>query len=159
MPVAGTFITETDCQDELSAEVWQRILDDNADGAPDANPGQRLIDYSESFVLGRLGPQYPLATLIAMGTGVMNEVKRLMLDAVRVRAYQRHPAYIRGDWQTLLVMLRQDLKELRDRVANLGVATAPEPAANEIGWVESGSATEPDPEEAVFLGPDAMGHF
>lgn len=159
MPVAGRYLIEQDCKDRLSAQVWQLICDDNSDGTADVTPAQRLINDAESYVEGRLGPMYSLAVTRLQGTAVCNEVKRLSLDAVQIRAAQRWPSYYRYDWVTMDQLIRRDLKDLREQIAQLDTEVAPEPATNTIGWVESGDDVETDPVEATFLGPGAMGVF
>ncbi len=159
MPVAGTYLTEQDCKDRLSPEVWQRILDDNADGTADTSPAQRLVDDVEGFVEGRIKPIYDLAKLRALGTGCPNEVKRICLDVLEAYAMRRHSGYIRGDWRAIMAEAREDLRSLRLQECELDTDGDPEPAANTGGLVESGDVDDPTPVEPTFLGPGRMGIF
>lgn len=161
MAIIGKYVNEADCQAKLSAEVWQRILDDDANGTADEAPGQLLVDDAESFVESKLGGAYPLAVLRAQGRlAVAHEVRRLVLEVLKAFAVERHPAYIRADWVAILGQARVDLKELRGRIAQLDTVTAPEPGIYDTGMVaQSGDQDSPEPADATFLGVGKMGDF
>ena len=162
MPITGYYITDSDAEDRVSAPVWRRVLDDNADGTPDTNPATRLIKASESYVEGFLAPVYSLTVLRAFTpTNCPQEVRRLCLDVLESYVGRRHPGYIKSDWKTTFEYARRDLMDLRKQVTRLDLphGTAPEPAANVDPFVESGDVDEPDVVTPTFIGPGAMGDF
>lgn len=122
----------SDLQARLSAETVKQILDDDNDGTADTEPLARLRADSDSYVLGALRGIYDLTVIQASPP---NEVKRLSLDAGVMYCAQRHPEYVRRDWEKLKRALDQDLDALRLGKRRLDVVGSPEPAANEGGSV------------------------
>jgi len=160
MAIVGKYINEDDCKARLSASVWIRICDDDADGVADDDPGQLLVSTAEGFVEGRLGGIYDLATMRAQGrASIAHEVRRIVLDVLEAYAIRRHPSYIRGDWRMKLDDARKDLADIRQQIAQLDTADAPEPAAKVGGEAQSGDPDDTEPVAAVFLGPGKMGLF
>ena len=154
----GTYITQTDLEDRLSAAVIRDILDDDADGFVDDNPLDRVIADAESYVEGFLRVAYDLETVRALGTSVPNEVKRLCLDIATAYLWERHPEYIRADGDKLLMRARLELVDLRRGLTRLDIVGDPEPPANRGGEARSGDADEPTPVNA-FKNPTDFGIF
>jgi phage gp36-like protein len=152
--VAYPYITKTDLENRLSAEVLVQICDDNNDGTADTGPVARLCADSSSKVAGYLRGTYDLA---AVAANPPNEVIRLTLDVAVAYAAQRHGEYVRRDWGPLMKAAEHDLENLRKGLTRLDVIATPEPAGNTGGTVRSGNPLLPEPPPKLFA--DGTGDF
>lgn len=149
----GAIISQTELENRMSVAVVRAILDDNNDGAADANPVAQLIDDAESKVMSYYQPTYG-ATLPA---SIPKELKRMTLDVAYAMAAQRHPEIVRGvDWEKRMLAAERDLNRMRKRETTLGIDTAPEPSALDGASIVSQTADEDEPKK-YFV--DDMGDF
>ena len=155
----GTYINQSDIEDRLSADIVQRILDDDADGFADTGPVDRAIADAEGYVEAFLRVAYDLAVIRALGTDVPNEIKRLILDVVTAYLWERHPEYVRADGNALLARARQELIDLKRGLTRLDIVGSPEPPANRGGDVRSGDPDEPEPAPKFFNDPNSFGVY
>jgi hypothetical protein len=136
-------ITIEQLEARLSATGVTRLYDDDNDGEADDEPIAQLCRDASSKVRGKLGPVYDPDNITA---DAADEVVRVALDQAFAMAVQRFPEVMKfHDWEKLMAQADKDLKELRNGMANLGVNTPPEPAANQGGRVTSGNPNRPTP--------------
>lgn len=158
----GTYVTIADAEGRISSRVLVAIFNDEGDGSLSAAEEDVVEDFIsdaesevEQVVQATYGPG-GLAWLQALGTNAPRAVKRLVLDIFEVRAYRRHPEYVRAEWLEREKCVERSLKELRLRDVQLPHASEPE-AQNEGGVVLSGDPDDTDPRPHVFL--DGTGDF
>lgn len=136
------YFTSDDLEDRLSRDVVRQILDDNNDGAADANAVDRLLKDASSKVASYLRGTYDLD---AVKTNTPNEVVRLALDVAEALAARRHPEHVKGkDWEKLMRAVESDLTKLRNGVTRLDVIGTPEPAKNVGVQFASGDPNKPE---------------
>lgn len=127
------------------------------DEEADADVVARVIEDAESYVESFLRGVYNLDTLRAQGTSCPTEVKRLCLDVATAYIWQRHPEYVRADGEAILRRVRNELTDLRKGITRLNVTSAPEPAENQGGIVESGDPDDTEIKDKFFV--DGLGDF
>lgn len=149
--MTSAYFTQADLEKRLSTDTVNAIYDDANAGSASAAPIAALIADSSSKVDSYLRGIYPLPLTV-----VPNEVKRLALDVAVAYAAQRHSEYVRRDWKTLMEQVERDLKSLRRGETRLDIQTTPEPAANEGGFVQNGTAADPATPFKMF---ENMGDF
>lgn len=121
------WITQADLESRVSAAVVRRLLDDDRDGTADDNAVTRVIADSCAKVAGYVSPVYTRADVDA---AVPPEVVRLSLDVAVAYLAQRHPEFVRRDWEPLMKYADAELKAMRAGKTNLGVDGSPEPAVS-----------------------------
>lgn len=146
--------TQGQLEARLSKTTVTRIFDDDNDASADSDPIAGLIRDATSKVRAWLGPTYDLDQI---DPTKQDEVVRLALDVASAMAAQRHPEYVRIDGYKMMEQAERDLTTLRKGLTNLGIKTAPEPAANQGGEVESGDPDFPDIKPKFFI--DGTGDF
>lgn len=166
MAATGNYITETDVDQRITARTKLDIFDDDGSGDLSAAEETTLSDFildAESEVEDVIKKTYGNAGLIwlrAEGTDAPRSIKRLCLDAFEVRAFRRHPSYIRAQWVEREKALADDLKALRVREIELATTDPTddlEPAVRDGGEVRSGDPDATTPLDKVFL--DGTGIF
>lgn len=161
MAIGGTYLTSANITARITAEVLAQIFDDDRDGVADEQIVNEFIADAESDVEEVLQKTYGpggLTTIRALGTSAPRGVIRRMLDRFEVRAYRRHPEYIRAAWVEREKAIDADLEALRVRELELdNEGAAPEPAVNEGGDVRSGDPDDPCPVPPFFI--RGMGAF
>lgn len=155
MPFEPLF-TKKQLEDRLSATVVRRIYDDNNDGTADTDPIEQLRLDASSKVRGKLGPVYNPELLLG---ALADELVRIGLDQAVAMAAQRFPEVMRKDWEKLMTQADKDLSELRKGIANLGVNTSPEPAANVGGEVIADDQLLEDEPQQFWTGDGGTGIF
>ena len=147
------YIVQADLEQRISAERLKQIYDDNNDGTVDTDPIARLCKDASAKVAGYLRGVYDLAVIAA---DPPEEVIRLTLDVAVAYAAQRHPEYVKRDWEKLMRAAESDLMRLRKGETRLDVVSTPEPAANEGGSVVSTTVDADGQPGRIF---DDMGDF
>lgn len=143
------YITQSDLENRISANVVRRIFDDDGDGTADAAAITRILADASAKVAGYLRTMYTLADIEA---STPEEVKRITLDVAVAYLTIRNPEYFRGDGAGLLKIAVDELKALRTGESRLDVEGSPEPAENAGGLVEEGdpSLYQPDTFKPTF---------
>lgn len=149
--MTSAYFTQTDLELRLSTEVVKQIYDDDNSGSAKSDAIDALVSDASSKVDSYLRGIYTLPLAV-----VPNEVKRLALDVAVAYAAQRHAEYVRRDWKPLMEQVEKDLEKLRLGKTRLDVQTDPEPGANEGGFVQNGTASDPNTPFKVFSN---MGDF
>lgn len=155
----GTYIEAADVSRRLGPETYAAIFDDDRNAAADTAVVDDFILDAESEVeqvIERVYGDAGLAALQALGTNCPRSVKRMVLDLLELRAYRRHPGFIRaynasGEREKVV---REDLNKLRLRELDLGTTGEPETAiADQVKHQSSdaNSATR-TPREPTFIG-------
>lgn len=151
-------ILQSDLEDRLSADEVVAILDDNNDGAADANPVLRLLADAISFVEGAAAPHYLLTTMRALSP-VPNDLIRLILDAAEWMAVKRHPEVQRGHaWDKLREVNRQDILDWAKGMRRLDTDGPPEPSLTQGGKTVS-EIGQPPPNASPPKVFDDMGDY
>ena len=147
--MAGLLLwSQTDLEDEITAEVAIRFLDDDRTGAIDAAPLLRLQERSAGYVISGLQHAYPqlITAITAWQADLDNVPERLRSLALNVAiAYlaKRHPEVIKLDWKSLMDHADASIARIRkEGLDSLGIETTPEPAANHGGT--RGGGTDDD---------------
>lgn len=152
-------ITQEDLEHRLSAAVVRQIFDDDSDGTADEDPVARLLADAISEFYDWLTPVYGAPPWPTVPEGA----KRLQLDFAVAYAAMRHPEYVRRDAKALLEHVHNQIKLHREGLKSFGIATAPEPAANQGGFVWDGGPDTSEPPKTFFLpganGCGGMGDF
>lgn len=151
--MAYPYITQSQLEARLSAEVVRQIYDDDNNGSADASPIAQLLADASAKVASYLRGIYDLTAVAATPPA---EVTRLALDVAVAYAAQRHPEYVRRDWQALMRAAEGDLEKLRKGTTRLDVVGSPEPGANQGGSVSSVTTDADGLPARVF---DDMGDF
>jgi phage gp36-like protein len=123
------FISREQLEARLGVRVVKDIYDDNLDGTADDNAIDRLRADASSKVAARLG-SYPNAF-----TTIPEEVVRVTLDAAVAMAAQRHPEYVRRNWEPLMTQVDKDLDAIQKAKARLDAQGSPSTATNVGGLV------------------------
>lgn len=163
MAATGRYIVQTDVTSRLSSRVLIVIFNDEGDGSLSTAEEDVIEDFildAESLVEQQVSKTYGKAGLTwlrAQGTSAPRAIKRMALDLFEVRAYRRHPEYVRAEWQEREAAVLRDLEALRVRELELDTVADPEPAQNEGGTVESGDPDDTTPADKFFL--NGLGAF
>jgi len=166
MAATGDYITQADVEGRLTAAIVRLVYDEDGTGiiaaGAEENALRDIILDAENLVEETIRKVYGDAGLTwmrAQGVDAPRSIKRRCLDAVRLYIFERHPKYIRLDFDKEWARFRADLERLRVREVELAVAAdaSPEPAMNEGGDVQSGDPDDTDPRDKSFL--DGTGAF
>lgn len=144
--------------------MLRQLFDDDASGgalsAGEESALQDFIKDAESEIeqaISKIYGKAGLTWLRAQGTSAPRAVKRMILDLFEVRAFRRHPSYIRAEWIEREKAIERDIERLRLREYELDVLSDPDPAVTDGGEVRSGDPDDTEPKDKVFL--DGMGIF
>lgn len=157
MAAAGRYLTQADVTGRLSSRVLVAIFNDDGDGSLSTAEEDVVEDFildAESEVEQQVAKTYGKAGLVwlrAQTTSAPRAIKRMALDLFEVRAYRRHPEYIRAEWQERETAVQRSLTALRVRELELDTIGSPEPAVNEGGAVESGDPDDTTPAVKFFI--------
>lgn len=160
MAATGNYITQTDVEARLTAATVQLVYDDDGSGGviagDEENALRDIILDAENLVEESIRKTYGEDGFTWMrdtGTGVPRSIKRRCLDGVRLYIFERHPTYIRIDFDRAWERFNADLKRLRVREVELAVAAgaSPEPAMNEGGDIQSGDPDDTDPRDKFIV--------
>ena len=160
MAAAGNYITQCDVEARLTAAAVRLVYDDDGSGAiaagDEGNALRDIILDAENLVEESIRKTYGEAGFTWMreqGVAVPRSIKRRCLDAARLYIFERHPTYIRIDFNQAWGRFEKDLERLRVREVELAVAAgaSPEPAMNEGGDIQSGDPDDTDPREKEYL--------
>lgn len=117
----GRYIQQSDVEDELSADVVQRLLDDEQNGWPKGTAVARLIANAENTFDGRIRGVYALPLTAPLDPLVAT----ICLALVKAGAAKRFPHIVQMAWEPLakdaqeqLTMLREHDMELLHPLAN-----------------------------------------
>jgi phage gp36-like protein len=150
MTLSVSLITSAQVEARLSANVVRQIFDDDNDGKADDDAIDQLRDDATAWVLSWIAPMLgDVQDTNVLPTPYASELRRLALDAVVWMAAQRHPEYVRHDWERLKASNEHDLTTLRTAIRSIG-EKPPDPAANVIGYVRSGDPDDPTPVSKFF---------
>jgi phage gp36-like protein len=139
--MAEPIITKQQLVARLGLVQFTRVFDDNNDGAADKLSEEQIRKDASGKVRGALGLVYDAALLNA---DTSDELVRVTLDVAEAMATKRRPSILKGgDWVEMMKQADKDLEMLRKGVANLGITTAPEPAANHGVRITSGNPANP----------------
>lgn len=131
-------------KEQLAARLGQiqftRVFDDNNDGTADKLSHEQLRRDASGMVRGGIGLVFDVNQLTAE---LSDELTRVVLDVAEAMATKRRPTLLKGDWTELMKDARESIKALRTGIANLGITTTPEPAANQGVRVASGNPAAP----------------
>jgi phage gp36-like protein len=143
--MADPLITDEQLEARLSSYVVNRLLDDNGDGAGDADVLLQLRKDASAKVRGHIGPVFDPDTL---DENIVDEVVRITLDVAQAMAAQRHPEVMRVDGFELMKQAERDLKKIRIGESNLGTKEDPPGVgANNGGYVSSGNPNRTTPKK------------
>lgn len=139
--MAEPLFTRAELEARVSPTVLARCLDDSGQGDADQDAFTVLRDDCTTWVRGKLGPVFQLATLNADTAG---DVKRIAMDVARAYLCERHPEMMRQDAAKIFERCAKDIKAIRLGESSLGTEAPPEPAANHGARVTSGNPDDPD---------------
>lgn len=159
----GRYIVRKDIEDRVSAQVVREVFDDDTDGEPDKGVVDRAIADAESRVESYLRKTGYLETLRAVAdddkANVPNEVKRLCLDLVEARMWDRFPEYVRADGDKLYDRATDELRDIARGITRLDDIDTVEPTAQVTVEARSGDPDDPTPVDPTFNTPGAFGDF
>lgn len=138
--MAEPIITKEQLVARLGQVLFERVFDDNNDGAADKLSEEQLRRDASGMVRGGIGLVFDVDQLTA---GLSDELTRVTLDVAEAMATKRRPTIMMGDWSELMKDARESIKALRNGVANLGIKSPPEPAANQGVRMTSGNPDAP----------------
>lgn len=138
--MAEPIITKAQLIARLGQTQFERVFDDNNDGAPDKLSEEQLRKDASGMVRGGIGLVFDVS---ALNADISDQLTRVVLDVAEAMATKRRPTILKGDWTALMKDARESIKELRTGIANLGITGAPEPAANHGVRVASGNPAAP----------------
>lgn len=162
----GTYITKANFEARVTAAVVVQLFGDSGAAALNSGDEAILTEFildSESEVEDVVKKVYGNAGLDWLRTKALNAprtIKRMALDVLEVRAFRRHPEYIRAEWVEREKAIERDLKALLVREIEIATSTTSddmEPAVRDGGEVRSGDPDNTTPKAKVFL--DGMGIF
>lgn len=139
--MAEPIITKDQLVARLGRTQFTRVFDDNNDGTADKLSEEQLRKDASGMVRGGIGLVFDVDQLTA---DLSDELTRVTLDVAEAMATKRRPTILKGDWNELMKDARESIKALRMGIANLGIKTAPEPAANHGVRVTSGNPDAPN---------------
>jgi hypothetical protein len=139
--MADPIITKAQLVARLGQTQFNRVFDDNNDGQGDPLPELQLRKDASGKVRGALGLVFDVDQLTA---DTADELVRVTLDVAVAMVARRRPSILKMDWVELSKQADADLKMLRTGIANLGIKTAPEPAANHGVRITSGNPDNPN---------------
>jgi len=163
----GRYISQTDVENRISAEVSVELMDDNVDGEVDKLVIARYISDAESMVESYFRKVYSLTTIRAIAdadklnstTNLPNEIKRLCLDICVGKLFDRFPEYTRAKGRVMVQDAREELREFARGLRRLDDIDAIENTAQVTVQARSGDTANPTPAEPFFLRPTDMGDF
>ncbi len=139
--MAKPIITKQALVNRLGRVQFDRVFDDNNDGSGDKLSEEQLRRDASGMVRGGIGLVFDVDQLTAE---LSDELTRVTLDVAEAMATKRRPTILKGDWTELMKDARESIKALRTGIANLGIKTAPEPAANHGVRTTSGNPDDPN---------------
>ena len=148
------YFARQDLEARVSPQTVREVFDDDNSGTPSDTAIARLIADACSKVDSYLQPIYVLPltpTFDEAGdpghaTPIWpTEVVRLSLDVAVAMLAQRHPEYVRRDWERLMKAAEDDLMKLRKSLTTLERPTPPEPGANQGAHLTSNTGEAPPP--------------
>lgn len=165
MAATGVYITQTDVERRLTAELLRTVFDDDGDGTLESGEEGALSDMiadAENLVEEAIKKTYGPAGLTwarGKGTDAPRSIKRRCLDGVRLYIFERHPEFIRIDFNEAWKRHFADLDRLKLREVEMATAEGDNqaPAQNEGGVVRSGDPDSTTPRAKIYL--DGMGIF
>lgn len=92
---AGSYISQTDLENRISAATVRELFDDNLDGTADAVPVQDVIDQAEAEVNSYLSRAYPDLTLPVVQSPMPKVLVTASLMFAVPFSFLRHPEYVR----------------------------------------------------------------
>lgn len=119
---------------------FDRVFDDNNDGVGDKLSHEQLRKDASGMVRGGIGLVFDVDLLTP---DLCDELTRVTLDVCEAMAAKRRPTILKLDWSELMRDARKSIEMLRTGIANLGIKTPPEPAANHGVRVTSGNPDAP----------------
>jgi phage gp36-like protein len=159
----GRYIVRHDVENRVSPQVVREIFDDDTDGEPDKGAVERAIADAESRVESYLRKTGYLETLRVVAAddrdNVPNEVKRLCLDLVEARMWERFPEYVRADGAKLYDRVTDELRDLARGITRLDDIDTVEPTRQVTVEARSGDSDDPTPVDPTFNTPGAFGDF
>jgi len=138
--MADPIITKAQLVARLGQTQFTRVFDDNNDGQADKLSEEQLRRDASGKVRGGIGLVFDVTKLNA---DLSDELTRVTLDVAEAMATKRRPTILKGDWVELMKDARASIKDLREGIANLGITTEPEPAANHGVRITSGNPAAP----------------
>ncbi len=142
----SAYFRREDLEARVSPQTVREVFDDDNTGTPSSTALARLIGDACSKVDSYLQPVYGLPLVPtwddATDPGHLlpiypTEVVRLALDVAVAMLAQRHPEYVKRDWERLMKAAEDDLMKLRKSTTTLDSAP-PEPGANQGAHLTGG---------------------
>jgi phage gp36-like protein len=139
--MADPIITKDQMVARIGQVQFDRVFDDNNDGKGDKLSWEQTLRDASGKVRGGIGLVYDATKLTA---DLSDNLTCVTLDVAEAMATKRRPTILKGDWVEMMKDARASIKDLRDGIANLGITTEPEPAANHGVRMTSGNPAVPN---------------
>lgn len=144
--MAAAYLTLSDVEQTIGAQMALRLFDDDGDGVADVDAVDRILTSAERFVAGFVSREYTMASILA-DAAATDHIRSLAVVVAIEYAYRRRPEFITRDgtpYHTVYSDVVKTLERIGAGKYRIDVDGVPEVAANATGLITEPLVTDAD---------------